>query len=105
LKARRYRARVRAALGDVRRSVRGGCGWVSRRRRVKRLCVSSERVLTRGKVEGRELWDLMDRIRGRASKEERAKGSRGRVRAGTEKVRGEESRMERYTDIEITVPR
>ena len=96
---------MRDALGDARRSVRGGCGWVSRRRRVKRQCVSSESVLTRGKVEGRELWDLMDKIRGRASKEERAKGSRGRVRVGTENVRGYESRMERYTDNEIILPR
>jgi hypothetical protein len=45
--------------------------------------VSRERVVVRGKVEGRELWDLIDRMRGRASKEERAKGIRGRVRLGT----------------------
>ena len=62
-------------------------------------------MLTRGKVEGSELWDLMERISGRASKVERAKGIRDRVRLGIEKLIGDDSRMERYTDSEITVPR
>jgi hypothetical protein len=67
--------------------------------------VSRERVVVRGKVEGRELWDFIDRIRGRASKEERAKGIRGRVRLGIEKVKGCMRRTDRYTDNEIILPR